>query len=464
MQRRLRLLWVTPYLPRRGVSAAREHWWSLIGQLARRHDITLLAFTDPDDGDAAACLPPGLSAVHRVLRRPWRTDDPLALLPRTVAGAYADPAFAAAVATRLAAEIYDLVQYECVEMGQLIPETRVPSILSVVQVGFAQEGPRWRAEGRPLGRGAILMHRYLRALDFELRAVGRVHHVVTMSAQDAVRLRRFHPTLRVSVIPLGVDCEHFAPGRIAPGPAVDLLFVGNFGHRPNADAVRFLLADVLPRLGRPVSLRVVGHGATQAVGDGARTPGVSVPGPVADVRAELAAARVVVAPVRFGTGMRGKVLEALAMARPVVTTALGAEGLQATPDRDLLVADGAYAFTAAVRRVLDDEALGRQLGAGGRALVETRFDWHQVARTYESVYEQVLREPGPAPRWAPDPAATWAPRINHLGRWPAVAAGTGLLLARGIRWHLRRMRVRGDARVSARSKNRPLGAQDVRAR
>jgi glycosyltransferase involved in cell wall biosynthesis len=452
--RRLRLLWVTPDLPCRGVSAARAYWWALLGRLATRHDVSLLAFVDPAEAPGDAALPPGLAAVERVARTPWPPDDPLALLPRTVAGGYVNPAFRRAIAARLAAGRFDLVQYEFTEMANLWPSTPpLPTILTVHQVAFAQEGPLWRAEGRRLGRGAILLHRYLRELDFELAAVGRAHHVITVSPEDAARLRRFLPDLRVSVSPVGVDCAYFRPQAVPPAPAVDLLFVGHFGHPPNGDAVRFLLGDVLPRVGRPASVRIVGRDVPADIARAAR-PGIEIAGPVADQRPHLAAAAAVVAPVRFGTGMRGKVLEALAMGRPVVTTSVGAEGLGAVPGRHLLVADGAAALARAIRQVLDDPTLAAALGGAGRQLVESRFDWDGVADTHDQIYERVLAEPLPLLPPAPGRSAGFGDAARRLGRWPAIAAGAALLAGRGLAWHLRRLRRARPAR---------LGAEPVRA-
>src|SRR5439155_14661699 len=120
---------------------------------------------------------------------------------------------------------------------------------------------------------------------------------------------------------------------------------------------------------------------------------VDVTGPVDDVRPHLGAAAVFVAPVRYGTGMRGKVLEALAMGRPVVTTSVGAEGLGAVSERDLLIANGAPDLAAAIRRVLDDAALAARLGAAGRALVAARFDWDRIAAAHDAIYERVLQAP-----------------------------------------------------------------------
>jgi hypothetical protein len=164
---------------------------------------------------------------------------------------------------------------------------------------------------------------------------------------------------------------------------------------------------------------------------------VEVVGAVPDVRPHLAAARVVLAPVRFGTGMRGKVVEALAMGRPVVTTSVGAEGLGATGGQHLVIADGAEGFATAVRRVLDDAVLAARLGAEGRRLVETRFDWDAIAAAHEDIYAAVLRHPGSPIRVPADRTAVLAHLGARLGRWPAVGAGAALLALRGLRWYMR---------------------------
>ena len=446
--RRLRLLWVTPQLPRRGVSAARERWWQLLARLASRHAVTLLAFVDPEDEAAASLLPPGLTATHLVPRRPHRPEDPLALLPQAVAGGLACPDFRAAVAARLAADAYDVVQYEFTEAAYCIPaETDVRSILTVHQVGFAQERPAWRAAGGGPRMAAVRFHRWLRELDFGLGAVGCVDRVVTMSSEDAARLRRFHADLPLSVSPCGVDCDELRPPPAPEPPAVDLVFLGHFGHPPNVDAVQFLVRDVMPRLGRPVRLRIVGRGVVPAVAALARPGSVEIAGAVDDVRPHLLDGAAFVAPVRFGTGMRGKVLEALALGRPVVTTTVGAEGLGARPGHHLLVADGAADFAAAVARVLGDPAFASELGARGRSLVEARFDWGAIAAAHDAIYDAVLRDP---PRAAPRPLASGgrlAPLAARLGYLPGVALGVGLLGARALRWHARRPSTSAARRV-----------------
>src|SRR4029453_2474916 len=145
--RRLRLLWVTPDLPRPGVSASAERWWALLARLTARHDITLLALVDPEVLSNAGALPAGLADVHLVPRAPYTPDDPFALLPQAVAGAHADPALRDAIAARLTRTAFDLAQYEWVEMANLIPPSRTPTVLSLHQIGLRAQGPRRRGRG-----------------------------------------------------------------------------------------------------------------------------------------------------------------------------------------------------------------------------------------------------------------------------------------------------------------------------
>jgi len=438
-----RLLWVTPHVPRRGVSAARERFWALLSRLATRHEIELLCLVDADDtGIDESELPPGLVAVHRVPKAAWTPDDPLALLPRSVRWNYANPAYRAALAARLAAGRYDVLQLEYTELAQLIDAPIIPTILTAHQILFSTHTRAWRAGGRGIGAGVMALTRYLHDLDWELRALGRAHHVVVMTPEDAARLRRFLPDLRVTVSPVGVDTGHYRPGSVPPAPPTDVLFVGHFVHAPNVDAVVHLLRDVLPRLGRPARVRIVGHEPPPAIRALASAGGVEVLGGVPDVRPHLAAAAAVVAPVRFGTGMRGKMLEALAMGRPTVTTSVGAEGLDAEPGRHLLVADDAPAFAAALRRILDEPAAAERLGAEGRALVVARYDWDIVAAAHDAIYDQVVatgarapRRPGPDARDLSAHLARLARTLGLGGRLPATALGTALLAGRALAWH-----------------------------
>jgi glycosyltransferase involved in cell wall biosynthesis len=160
---------------------------------------------------------------------------------------------------------------------------------------------------------------------------------------------------------------------------------------PNIDAVSWFAEAVLPRL---LAIRssakfwIVGANPTRDVRALAKLPGVVVTGRVDDTRPYLAHAAAVVAPLRIARGMQSKVLEAMAMARPVVASTPAFEGIEAEPGRDLLVFDGAEAFVSAIRRIWADDRT-RALGAAARRLVQTRYNWPDQLSRLDDVLSRV---------------------------------------------------------------------------
>jgi len=136
-------------------------------------------------------------------------------------------------------------------------------------------------------------------------------------------------------------------------------------------------------------LKIVGLRPTPEV-LAAQGPRVEVTGVVDDLRPHLAAAEVVIAPLRVGGGTRFKIVEALAMAKPVVSTAIGAEGLDVVHEESVLLADSPGDFAAGLRRLLDDPGLGRSLGQRGRALVLERYSWDAVTSRLEEFLHELL--------------------------------------------------------------------------
>ena len=196
----------------------------------------------------------------------------------------------------------------------------------------------------------------------------------------------------------GVDLDRFSPNTTydtpftTPGP--HLVFTGNMDYWPNADAVAWFATEVMPllRTARPtVELCIVGANPgpdTMRLGS---LPGVTVTGRVPDVRPYVAHADVCVAPLRIARGIQNKVLEAMAMARPVVASPQAFEGVRATAGQDLLVADGAHDTAAAILSVLDGAHPG--LGQAGRRAVEAGYAWSATLARLDDI----LAAPGTAP-------------------------------------------------------------------
>jgi sugar transferase (PEP-CTERM/EpsH1 system associated) len=178
----------------------------------------------------------------------------------------------------------------------------------------------------------------------------------------------------------GVDTDYFSPARPYANPFADgeraLVFTGAMDYWPNVDAVEWFAAEVFPKLAaRFADLRfyIVGARPTPAVQALGKLPGVIVTGTVPDVRPYLAHAAVSVAPLRVARGVQNKVLEAMAMALPVVVSPQALEGIDASPGAEVLLADGAEAFAQAVTRVLGEDDLA--LRARARERVERLYSW-----------------------------------------------------------------------------------------
>ena len=267
-----------------------------------------------------------------------------------------------------------------------------PSLLELVDAETLAS-----ARARTGSARAAIRARIARAV--ERRAI-RAFPIVTVVAEpDAAALRRLSPGARIEVVPNGVDASRFRPEpEIVPTPG-SIVFVGAMSFAPNVAAIRWFVDEVLPgvRSARSgVTVTIVGRDPAPAVLALAADPAVTVTGAVDDVRPFLARAAVVIAPMVSGSGIKNKILEAMAMQRPVVATSLAAEGVAVTPGLDVLVADGPIAFGAAVESLLDDTDRAESIALAGRALVEARYTWEACAARYAALYAELAGRPAAA--------------------------------------------------------------------
>jgi glycosyltransferase involved in cell wall biosynthesis len=199
---------------------------------------------------------------------------------------------------------------------------------------------------------------------------------------------------RVEPSPNGVDCRHFQPGLVPSQPGT-LIYNGALTYAANYDAMQYFLAEIYPPIQAKapgVSLTITGSTAgvdrSALVLDGS----VHFSGYVEDIRFPVAGASVCVVPLRQGSGTRLKILEAMALGTPVVSTSKGAEGLAVTSGQDILIADDPAEFATQVVRLLGDVALRERLVANARRLVERTYDWAEIGRRFVSLVEQVASE------------------------------------------------------------------------
>lgn len=215
------------------------------------------------------------------------------------------------------------------------------------------------------------------------------------STRDRDMLLSHEPGARTAVVANGVDIDFFQPP--IGGPAREsqsLLFFGAMDYHPNTDAILHFLRDIFPRIMAThpnLSVKVVGRRPPKSL-LAQQSARVEVTGIVDDVRPWLERADVVIVPLRIGGGTRLKILEAMAMGKAVVSTTLGAEGLDLVPERDLLIADDAAGFAAQVGRLLVDRELGLRLGAAARRLVAGKYSWKRSVDSLSGFYDELLED------------------------------------------------------------------------
>ena len=241
-------------------------------------------------------------------------------------------------------------------------------------------------------------HQWRKYDRFEKRAYSQAPLLVTVSDEDARLAERDYGATNVQVVDNGVDPVFFHPNpAFADDPHAErvphrLLFLGSLDWRPNIDAAELLLDTVFPLIRQQVpeaELQIVGRRPSQALRDRiAATPGVTLHSDVPDVRPFLWQCGMMIVPLRIGGGSRLKILEALATACPVVSTAVGAEGLRLRPDREILIADTPEALAESAVLAIRHPETPRRLADAGRAVVCREYGWDALAEKLETVWIQ----------------------------------------------------------------------------
>jgi sugar transferase (PEP-CTERM/EpsH1 system associated) len=385
-----------PYPPNKGDKVRSYH---LLRHLAAKHEVHLGTFVDdPDDAMYVAAVRRLCAAVH-VVRL-----DPKLRLWRAIAGVvrreplslayYTESSLRRWVADAAAGRSFDAVIVFSSAMAQFVPPG-LPFLLDFVDVDSAKWA-RYGAERRwPLSWIYRLEGR--RLLAYERAVARRARASFFVTEKEVALFESLAPECRglASALGNGVDSDYFSPDVNRRSPfsegEIPIVFTGAMDYWPNVDAARWFTQDVLPHLRREwptLRFHVVGRSPTSDV-RALSSQGVNVTGGVPDVRPYLQHAAVVVAPLRLARGIQNKILEAMAMARPVVAAASCVEAMYAEAGRDLLVASRAEDWLEAIGRVLGDPACASALGAAARRCVTRRYSWEENLSVLDRHLEQV---------------------------------------------------------------------------
>jgi glycosyltransferase involved in cell wall biosynthesis len=225
---------------------------------------------------------------------------------------------------------------------------------------------------------------------YEPRVVRHFERCATVTEHDRQLLQPAGPRRSIAVVPNGVDTTALRPLTDASTPSA-IVFVGSMFYKPCEDGALWLVREILPLVRRQfpeIDVWIVGKGPGPRV-KALAGEHVFVTGEVEDVVPYYQRAAIALAPLRAGSGSRLKILEAMALGRPVVATSIGAEGLEAEPERHLLIADGAKDFAAAVVRLLQSPDLCHSLATASREFVEARYNWEMIAACQLRIYREM---------------------------------------------------------------------------
>jgi polysaccharide biosynthesis protein PslH len=402
----MKILWLNSGLLLPLNKGGRLRTWHLMRHLAPKHDITYLSFAEPGQRHEDRV---GMREVCNVLETVPRTDpakgtlafyadaarhivDPL---PYAV-GKYRSAEYAAQVRRFLDAGGFDVIVADF-----LPPVANLPRSLPVPSVLFTHnvEAEIWRRHventTNPFSR-TLMTQQWNRMLRFEREALSRFDLVLAVSDADSQTFERLYPgALRrpVHVVQTGVDTSYFTPMPGSERPA-HLVFTGSMDWLPNEDGMIYFVREILPRIRQvepDATLSIIGRAPTPAVKALAEGSGIQVTGRVDDVRPHVAKGTVYVVPLRIGGGTRLKIFEAMSMAKAVVSTTVGAEGLPVTTGRDIVIADDPARFAQAVVHLIRDEASRRRIESAARELVVEKYDWAAVAQDFEEALAAVRR-------------------------------------------------------------------------
>lgn len=404
----LRILFLVPHVPASPRAAGSPRLFDLMrGLRARGHALALVCgvadrarWAQFMDADGGAEL---LTAQFPLLDQPRLALHGRArnlLSPRPAFDTqYRAPAYHNAMRARVERALdqfpCDLLHVDQLAMAQYIPDAWRGALVVDPHDAISLTEARKLTLGRMnAAQRSLQRYQVAKIKRYEASIAARADAYVVNARPDLEYLAAFIPRAKLYAIPNDVDTVYFHPPReTTTDPA--LVFTGSFYYAFNADAMLYFHARILPRVRvrfPALHLCIVGaHPPPALQALATRDPLTTVTGFVDDVRPHVWQAAVFISPLRGGTGMKNKLLNAMAMGKAIVATTASADGLGVQHEQELLLADGDAPFADAVLRVLNDSALAKRLGDTARAFVEREYGYPKLAMRFEELYLRIVR-------------------------------------------------------------------------
>jgi len=394
--------------------------FNTIKHLSRSNEFVLVAMVDAEElqyvremnrycVDVATYLRPTALGSLRLARG-------LLSAPPASAAKYLDPSFARLVAHYAERHRVDLVQFE--HLNTAAYRDMVGGVPAVLREHNAQYivWERHAVHARSPLEKLYAAWCAPRVRAYEAKMVERFARCLAISQADARYLSAISPAARVEAIPCGVDMEYFHPSPEAQEEPYSMVLTGSFDWKPKQHNLKVLLTEVMPRIRARLPramLYVVGKGVPDRLRRlSERTPGVTLTGKVPDVRPYVWCSSLVLNYLESGGGIALKLLEAMAMCKPVLSNSFGCEGIEVEHGREVFLADGPERFAEAAVLLLGDAALRRAMAERGYQCVRESYSWNVISNKFQCLYETVAVEHRAA-KGLPSPIAG-APQAEAL--------------------------------------------------
>ena len=388
----MNILFVTPEPPFAPTNGVRLIVASLARELSRQHRLTLLTFGEKSQLSSehnayfehVQTVPP----VH--VSRWWKWASSLVDEMPLWVRAYIAPEFRSALRALTAARAFDVAHFDTGLVAPYLDAVSMPTILAPHDclTAFLEQAIR-HAPRRAERIAARLQISKMRR--FEATYDACATRVVMVTERERQALRAFAPHVDARVIPNGVDAEFFAPRAVKQIPH-SIAFSGVMNYAPNEIAALFFVQTILPHIWLELpetTFTIIGRDPTPRVRALSGDTRIRVTGGMQDLRAELAAHEIIVAPMQAAGGIKNKVLEAMAMGKPIVATPQALEGIDARNEHELVIARNADVFAQQCVRLLRDETERARLAHNARAWA-LAHSWQNIAAQYVALYQEAI--------------------------------------------------------------------------
>jgi glycosyltransferase involved in cell wall biosynthesis len=392
----LKILVIASEIPYPPTDSNRACYYHLLLHLRRKHDVTVLAMSSGGTAEDAARVAEFVDEIvvvpHEIKKTlPRRLASLFSTLPFGVL-LFRSAAYARALKELLARKSFDVIIGGNVNMAQYTVDLDGTPKIIFPQDALSLYYRRLMRHARNPGAFIYSLLQNLKLKRYERVTYGRYDACVMVARRDADIIREACPDLPIYFAHSGVDMPPLEKAAVEPHSVV---FSGVMDYPPNADCVFYFANEIFPLVREKVpeaTFHVVGKNAGSKVRALAERPGVVVTGAVPDVIEYIRRMEIYVCPMRLGSGMKMKVVEALSAALPTVSTSVGADGMdELVAGRDFVVADGPAPFAAAVVELLKDENARRRFGRSGRAAVEKAYTWDAYGRAWKEIIEAVSK-------------------------------------------------------------------------